>query len=1017
MMMEKYELPESLSRQLHAFERKLRVMETIVAVGGAGAGFVLSWVLVYASDRFWDTPGVVRLLLTVGGVFCGGFFGWYWLRHWIFRRRNIRELAKLIQKEYRQLGDRLQGIVELTENEQPEDISPALIHAAIRQVAKQTEHVDFKKAVKTDRSWGYGLVLACSVAVLMSLVFFNRAAAMNAFQRWLNPVGQVDRYTFVALDQLPDSMVVAHGEEFHLPVLIKEDSFKKPGRAELAIVGQQPIEAQVEGRRALFTIPGQTREAVMRIQVWDAVREIKVIPMHRPAIKKLEAFVTYPEYLEKSPVKQEVNGGHLTVLDGSTVQLRATLGRKMSSAEIVGEGVAKGSVKLTKEGFMTAGEKFDSPRKLTMSWIDTFKLKPKKPYSIQVHVESDRVPFVEFPKQSRYSALLVDEAKEIMIQAEDDHGLKHLGVEYYVTDPKDRRLTPMNYNLPITKGGPNASRLQGSFIFSPSLMKIPPQTIVVLAATTTDYYPDRGAVRSVLHKIYVLSRSEHAKEIKRRFEALQARLEDVARNEENIQDKTLELSKMDPKELKSDKTTEQIKQIERESEANRKALEQLTKEGMKLLEEAMRNKDFSEELLKEWAQMLQGMKSVSQQEMKKAVEALRKAKQNSNPKDRKEQLGKASKQQEEAIKKLQKLLKELNDALENMTARNFVNRLKHLATVEGTIKSKLQELLPKTVGSDRASLSRKLQRELERTEANSEDVERESEVIMDDLSNFFNRTRITKYDDVFKDMQKVSVLDKLQQQTKTIQDNRSISAMQQADYWASQFTKWANMLDSKKNSKSGQGKPGQGKQMTAEQIKLLLKLIRIVQEEENIRRRTRLLERRKEFDDGYGEKSVKEGDSQQKNLAQLREVIPKAPPKAQRNLKMAAKAMEDAERLLRLPQTDGETVAAETEVIERLTAGAQQSASSMGGAAGMSALMKMLMQQMGMGNGAGQAGGGSNAGGGVDPGDSGDGGKGSNDKRDDRAAEKLTGKSLENVPPEFRDALRSYFDEVEKLER
>ena len=138
-------------------------------------------------------------------------------------------------------------------------------------------------------------------------------------------------------------------------------------------------------------------------------------------------------------------------------------------------------------------------------------------------------------------------------------------------------------------------------------MKIPAQTIIVINGTTTDYYPDRGVIRSAAHIIYVLSRAEHAKEIKRRFEAIQARLEDITRNEENIQDQTMELEKQDPSKLKSEESTERIKQLQRDEQANREDLERLAREGMKLLEEAMRNKDFSEELLKEWMRMIQGM--------------------------------------------------------------------------------------------------------------------------------------------------------------------------------------------------------------------------------------------------------------------------------------------------------------------------------------------------------------------------------------------------------------------------
>ncbi len=1015
MIMPKSELPAGLSRQLRAFERKLRLMEGVVAVSGAGAGLLVSWLVVYFSDRLWDTPWPFRIALALAGTVTGAFFAWYWLRYWIIRRRDLRQLAKLIQHEYRQLGDRLQGIVELTQEEQPDDISPALVHAAIRQVARQTEDVDFRQAVKTERSWNYGFVFFLSLLVFVALCWFNPAAGMNALRRWLDPTNSVARYTFVKLDDLPAEWVVPHGEPQNFRIGIDEDSFKKPGTARILIPGQAPLEAPVRREVAEFLIPGQTREAMMQIKVWDVTREVKIKPVHRPTVKKLYAFVTYPDYLLKSPIKQEVNAGHLTVLDGSSVKLRGELGRKLNAAEIRAEGALQATpASLTEEGFMTPAIKPDGSRQYVMTWTDKYDLTPRRDYRVEMHIEQDRMPFVTFPNQPRYEALLIDEAKEIEIQAEDDHGLRTLGIEWYVTDAKGKRLTPMNYSQEVVKGNANAANLRGSFIFAPSVMKIPPQTIVVMTGVTTDYYPDRGDVHSTVHKIYILSRAEHAKEIKRRFEALQARLEDITRSEENIQDKTMELQNLEPDKLKSDQVTEQIKQLQRDEHANRRELERLAKEGMKLLEEAMRNKDFSEELLKEWARMLQGMKNISGNEMNQSSQSLGKARQSrKNPGRRKQQLGDAAKQQEEAIKKLQKLLKDLNDSIEDMTARNFVNRLRRLAGDEKQIKSRLQQLLAKTVGADFDSLSQKLKREIRRIAGVSRDVQDESELIMDDLTHFFNRTRIAKYDEVFQAMQQASLLDNLDKHTKTIKANKSISAMQQADHWATQFEKWAKMLEQANKKKSqGQGKSGQ---MTAEQLKLLLKLMRIVQEEENIRRHTRLLERRREFDEEYGEKARNEAEAQDKNHQRLKEVIAKVPPQARRNLDLAGKAMDDAAALLRLPQTDGATVAAETEVIERLTAGAGQAASAMGGSAGMSAMMQMLMQQLGMSSG--PAGGGSMQGGGGNPADAGDGGTASPDARDPRRKDKVTGKSLDDVPPEFRDALRLYFDEVDKLER
>ena len=144
-------------------------------------------------------------------------------------------------------------------------------------------------------------------------------------------------------------------------------------------------------------------------------------------------------------------------------------------------------------------------------------------------------------------------------------------------------------------------------------------------------------------------------------------------------------------------------------------------------------------------------------------------------------------------------------------------------------------------------------------------------------------------------------------------------------------------------------------------------------------------------------------------------MLKKAPARARNNLKAAGRAMDDAEHLLRVPQTDRKTIAAETEVIERLAAGAGQVGGSAQAQAAMMAFMQQLMQQLGMDAGS-QPGQGSMAGGGTDVPDGGDSGVASTDDADGRTTSGSAGLNPAEFPPEFRDALQGYLREVERYE-
>jgi hypothetical protein len=123
--------------------------------------------------------------------------------------------------------------------------------------------------------------------------------------------------------------------------------------------------------------------------------------------------------------------------------------------------------------------------------------------------------------------------------------------------------------------------------------------------------------------------------------------------------------------------------------------------------------------------------------------------------------------------------------------------------------------------------------------------------------------------------------------------------------------------------------------------------------------------------------------------------------------------MADARQLLAKPDTGGETLGAETAVIEMLSGAIQQSQSSGKSSSSpqMQALMRML-QQMAQRNQPGQRPGGNWTGGTTDnasPSTTGEAGTG----RGQRSVEKTGGHDTSAWPAEFREALEGYFNAIE----
>ncbi len=251
-----------------------------------------------------------------------------------------------------------------------------------------------------------------------------------------------------------------------------------------------------------------------------------------------------------------------------------------------------------------------------------------------------------------------------------------------------------------------------------------------------------------------------------------------------------------------------------------------------------------------------------------------------------------------------------------------------------------------------------------------------------------------------------------------IAQNAGGQAIEGANKWALQLEAWAKQLSG--DDSAGDGGGGGGGQPTAKLLELLMRLMRVRQTEEGLREQTRFLEQHKAGNIGYGESVGRLGGLQKALLASVEKIGADYPyPQVTGLLDDVGAAMKDAGRLLGVPQTDQETVAAETEVIELLSSTCKKCSSGGAGMPNVSSLspelLAMLMQMMG--EGTGKTGGGSTAGGDTERASNTTPGPANGAAAGERYVEKAGGRSGENLPAEFRDALESYFQAVEGLEK
>jgi hypothetical protein len=89
-----------LRKQLDAFRGKLWRTKIAEAVLAGVFGLIFSFLLVFALDRIWQTPALLRLAILIAGTSLAAVFAPWWLHRWVWGHRRENQLARLIAKRF-----------------------------------------------------------------------------------------------------------------------------------------------------------------------------------------------------------------------------------------------------------------------------------------------------------------------------------------------------------------------------------------------------------------------------------------------------------------------------------------------------------------------------------------------------------------------------------------------------------------------------------------------------------------------------------------------------------------------------------------------------------------------------------------------------------------------------------------------------------------------------------------------------------------------------------------------------
>lgn len=615
---QKLVIPQSLENQLDQYRRQVWKIKTIEAIALALCGLLIGFLIVFALDRLFDTPAVIRLLVFAAAVIVCGVIPLFFHR-WIWQHRRTEQLARLLSRRMPQLGDQLLGVIELTHNESEQHRSPALCEAAMQQVAEVSSKRDLRKATPPSRyrSWsGIAVLTGCGAAVL-TLLF--PAATSNAWARFLAPWKQTERYTFTHLDAIPNQIIVAHGESFPLDVRLTESTEWHPDTAQVAIGSRPPIETSIEQEGYQFELPPLIEDAALALRVGDARREIAVVPKLRPELRELTAEVTLPEYLQRTKgIEKDLRSGTAAIVKGSQAVVRAKISRPLTAAHVNGE-----AVNVQSDQFVSTTVPVEQMADWKLDWQDEFGLAGREPFSLSIEAHEDEAPTVACENLQRTSVVLDSELLNFRIKANDDFGIRRVGIQW--SSLNDQFVDePIEGSRALAGGSPESESMDIQGTFSANSLGIPAQALH-LRMWAEDYLPDRPPIYSAPYTVFVLTPDQHAIWMAEQLNKWHRQALEVRDRERQLFEANKELRNMTADELDRPEARRRLERQAQAERTNGRRLSKLTSAGEELVRQAARNPEIGVGHLDRWAEMLQVLQDISDNRMPNVADLLQEA--------------------------------------------------------------------------------------------------------------------------------------------------------------------------------------------------------------------------------------------------------------------------------------------------------------------------------------------------------------------------------------------------------
>ena len=334
--------------------------------------------------------------------------------------------------------------------------------------------------------------------------------------------------------------------------------------------------------------------------------------------------------------------------------------------------------------------------------------------------------------------------------------------------------------------------------------------------------------------------------IRNELERIVSELEGMIRRMDAMTDEAKRLKTLEEKDLRNTEAQQRLHALADEEQANRRELNELINRSETLFKEASRNTQIDPSGMKEFMKGISMLKPVPDSTMKNAQKKFRdSAAENNTPQESRQSLSGGESDHSAATQALKDAMNQLSKSAQDMEASTFVARLIQAAYKEDSIASSLASQLNTIVGMTMEELDPSTRREMETIATLQNASTQDIGWILEDLNYYKSRTEERIYSDLYNQMNAFSLREKLDLVHGNILNSITAQSIDESRLYASTLRHWAKLIDDYKKSRGGGGGGGGGDQesISDADFEFMLKIIRMIQQEQDIRMRTRAAEK------------------------------------------------------------------------------------------------------------------------------------------------------------------------------